>query len=249
MRSRGRVLTLTGTVADHDLASRDRLDHTVCLRHDDLARVTRRAHFHASADQRRLRAGAVALPGAAYCSPSGPSSRRRAPGTGSTHLRRSPSASAKRPQSRRAPGGSSRKRLPWRTEMRASPNVLSGFRWTFAWAIEKRSSSSARQERDLVRHEGHDIDELQVGDGCDSRRGLLVDLVALCRDRIAVRVLDVLTQRPPDQPGWRRWRPCAAPGRYGVSMKPKSLMRPYVARLPIRPMFGPSGVSIGQIRP
>jgi hypothetical protein len=42
---------------------------------------------------------------------------------------------------------------------------------------------------------------------------------------------------------WRSTR------RYGVSMKPYSLMRPYVASEPIRPMFGPSGVSIGQMRP
>ena len=37
--------------------------------------------------------------------------------------------------------------------------------------------------------------------------------------------------------------------RYGVSIKPYSLTRPYVARLPIRPMLGPSGVSMGQMRP
>ena len=39
------------------------------------------------------------------------------------------------------------------------------------------------------------------------------------------------------------------PSRYGVSMKPNSLTRAYVDRDAIRPMFGPSGVSIGQIRP
>ena len=32
-------------------------------------------------------------------------------------------------------------------------------------------------------------------------------------------------------------------------IKPNSLIRAYVAREPIRPMFGPSGVSIGHIRP
>ena len=37
--------------------------------------------------------------------------------------------------------------------------------------------------------------------------------------------------------------------RYGVSMNPKSLTTPKVASEPIRPMFGPSGVSIGQMRP
>ena len=37
--------------------------------------------------------------------------------------------------------------------------------------------------------------------------------------------------------------------RYGVSMKPKGLMRPKVASEPIRPMFGPSGDSIGHMRP
>ena len=37
--------------------------------------------------------------------------------------------------------------------------------------------------------------------------------------------------------------------RYGVSMKPNSLIRAKVDIELIRPMFGPSGVSIGQIRP
>jgi hypothetical protein len=37
--------------------------------------------------------------------------------------------------------------------------------------------------------------------------------------------------------------------RYGVSMKPNSLVRAYVDSEEMRPMFGPSGVSIGQIRP
>ena len=37
--------------------------------------------------------------------------------------------------------------------------------------------------------------------------------------------------------------------RYGVSMKPNSFVRAYVDSELIRPMFGPSGVSIGQIRP
>jgi len=37
--------------------------------------------------------------------------------------------------------------------------------------------------------------------------------------------------------------------RYGVSMNPNSFVRAYVDRDEIRPMFGPSGVSIGQIRP
>ena len=37
--------------------------------------------------------------------------------------------------------------------------------------------------------------------------------------------------------------------RYGVSMKPSSLMRAKVERLVMRPMFGPSGVSMGHIRP
>ena len=37
--------------------------------------------------------------------------------------------------------------------------------------------------------------------------------------------------------------------RYGVSMKPNRLTRANTARLPIRPMFGPSGVSIGHMRP
>jgi hypothetical protein len=37
--------------------------------------------------------------------------------------------------------------------------------------------------------------------------------------------------------------------RYGVSMKPNSLMREKHDIELIRPMFGPSGVSIGQMRP
>ena len=37
--------------------------------------------------------------------------------------------------------------------------------------------------------------------------------------------------------------------RYGVSTKPRSLMREYVVSDVISPMFGPSGVSIGHIRP
>ena len=37
--------------------------------------------------------------------------------------------------------------------------------------------------------------------------------------------------------------------RYGVSTKPNALTRPYEESEPIRPMFGPSGVSIGHIRP
>ena len=37
--------------------------------------------------------------------------------------------------------------------------------------------------------------------------------------------------------------------RYGDSMKPNSLTRAKVARAPMRPMFGPSGVSIGHMRP
>ena len=37
--------------------------------------------------------------------------------------------------------------------------------------------------------------------------------------------------------------------RNGVSMNPNSFTLAYVARLPISPMFGPSGVSIGQMRP
>ena len=37
--------------------------------------------------------------------------------------------------------------------------------------------------------------------------------------------------------------------RKGVSMKPNSLTRANVASEPMRPMFGPSGVSIGQMRP
>ena len=37
--------------------------------------------------------------------------------------------------------------------------------------------------------------------------------------------------------------------RYGVSMKPNSFVLAYVDSEEIRPMFGPSGVSMGQIRP
>jgi DNA-directed RNA polymerase subunit beta len=37
--------------------------------------------------------------------------------------------------------------------------------------------------------------------------------------------------------------------RYGVSTNPNGLMRPYDDSEPIRPMFGPSGVSIGHMRP
>ncbi len=37
--------------------------------------------------------------------------------------------------------------------------------------------------------------------------------------------------------------------RYGLSMKPNSFTRANVERPPMRPMFGPSGVSIGHIRP
>ena len=37
--------------------------------------------------------------------------------------------------------------------------------------------------------------------------------------------------------------------RYGVSMNPKSLTRANVDKDEIKPIFGPSGVSIGQIRP
>ena len=37
--------------------------------------------------------------------------------------------------------------------------------------------------------------------------------------------------------------------RYGVSTKPYSLTRAYVDSDAMRPMFGPSGVSIGQMRP
>ncbi len=37
--------------------------------------------------------------------------------------------------------------------------------------------------------------------------------------------------------------------RYGVSMNPNGLTRAYTDSEPIRPMFGPSGVSIGHIRP
>ena len=37
--------------------------------------------------------------------------------------------------------------------------------------------------------------------------------------------------------------------RYGVSRKPYSLVRAYSASELMRPMFGPSGVSIGQTRP
>ena len=37
--------------------------------------------------------------------------------------------------------------------------------------------------------------------------------------------------------------------RYGVSTKPYSLTRANVESDAMRPMFGPSGVSIGQMRP
>lgn len=37
--------------------------------------------------------------------------------------------------------------------------------------------------------------------------------------------------------------------RYGVSMKPNELIRAKEASEPMRPMFGPSGVSIGHMRP
>ena len=37
--------------------------------------------------------------------------------------------------------------------------------------------------------------------------------------------------------------------RYGVWMKPNSETVAYEASAPMRPMFGPSGVSIGHIRP
>ncbi len=37
--------------------------------------------------------------------------------------------------------------------------------------------------------------------------------------------------------------------RYGVSMNPNSLIRAYVERDEMSPMFGPSGVSMGQMRP
>ena len=36
---------------------------------------------------------------------------------------------------------------------------------------------------------------------------------------------------------------------YGVSIKPNSLILPKVEREPNKPIFGPSGVSIGQILP
>ena len=41
----------------------------------------------------------------------------------------------------------------------------------------------------------------------------------------------------------------ASTRRYGVSMNPNSLIRAYVESDEMSPMFGPSGVSIGQIRP
>ncbi len=37
--------------------------------------------------------------------------------------------------------------------------------------------------------------------------------------------------------------------RYGVSMKPNALMRANDASDPMSPMFGPSGVSMGHMRP
>ncbi len=37
--------------------------------------------------------------------------------------------------------------------------------------------------------------------------------------------------------------------RYGVSTKPNSLTRAKVDSEAMRPMFGPSGVSMGQMRP
>ena len=37
--------------------------------------------------------------------------------------------------------------------------------------------------------------------------------------------------------------------RYGVWMKPNSETVAYEASAPMRPMFGPSGVSIGHMRP
>ena len=37
--------------------------------------------------------------------------------------------------------------------------------------------------------------------------------------------------------------------RYGVSTKPYSFTRAYVLSDAMRPMFGPSGVSMGQMRP
>ena len=100
------------------------------------------------------------------------------------------------------------------------------------------------EEEDVVADPGHDAD------GADARLGELVDgvggehlalldaAVGYARDAVrpaSTRESDVLTSR------YTR--------RNGVSMNPNSLTRAKVASEPMRPMFGPSGVSIGQMRP
>ena len=79
---------------------------------------------------------------------------------------------------------------------------------------------------------------------CRPRRCSSLELVAL--DDLAELVAAVARL---ERPGSSRARGPFFTLRYGLSMKPYSLMRAKVESDEMRPMFGPSGVSIGQMRP
>ena len=144
----------------------------------------------------------------------------------------------------RASGNVSRKRLGTRSATKW-PCASSG---AFAWATTCSSSSSAGQIVDVVGDHRADREgerllagELLLGLGGEPLALLEHDLAALGgRRRLRPRT---------SRRAGSSWAIERLTLRYGVSMKPYALIRPYVASEPIRPMFGPSGVSMGQIRP
>ena len=103
------------------------------------------------------------------------------------------------------------------------------------------------EEVDLVRHE-RDDGHL----GAEPRKPLgelgIDDLAGLGDLFLGLGIDDRLAQGAADQ-ALVVARQVLVDLAIGVSMKPYSLTRAKDARRPIRPMFGPSGVSIGQMRP
>ncbi len=123
------------------------------------------------------------------------------------------------------------------------------------WRRRARGTGSGRPRRahDLVRRDVHVLDLLRFA-APGSRPG---SAPSRCRSRSSPsrrrgRSPGRSYERLPARPSETRSRPGpsrSSPSGTGVSMKPNSLTRAWMQSDEIRPMFGPSGVSIGQRRP
>ena len=121
----------------------------------------------------------------------------------------------------------------------------------FVVVLEERDE--ARRERQLLRRQVHVVNRAGVTKSISPPPARTSTRAAVIVPSPSTRALglgdDVVVLVVGGE--IRRCRADAARStlRYGVSMNPKRFTRPKLESEPMRPMFGPSGVAIGHMRP